>query len=155
MTESEPATVDIETKEGRVFGGWRFLRVAVALALLGLVLTVLAGIFVDYRARVVRNAAHDAAVATAVLPVQPSKPSSSSTAPTSTSKPARSGKTIVVLIDGVNFRQRPSGSSRVLSALRKGAKLAFIEQQGAWFHASDADGVRGWLTSSSQYVKRQ
>jgi len=153
MTEPEPATADIGMDNGQDRGGSRLLRIAVALVLLGIVLIVLAGIFIDYRARVMRNAARDAAKTTAVRPVQPSKPASSTTAPTS--KPAPAGKTIVVLVDAVKFRQRASGSSRILSTLRKGAKLTFIEQQGSWFHASDADGVRGWLTSSSQYVKRQ
>ena len=131
----------------------RFLRLAAALVLLGVVLVALAGIFIDYQARVMRNAARNSPNSSAVQPASPSKSASASATPTS--KPTPTGKTIVVLVDGVNFRQRPSGSSGIITTLTKGAKLTLIEQEGDWFHASTDSGVRGWLTSSSQYVERQ
>ena len=130
------------------------LRTAGALVLLAIVLVSLVVIFVDYRARVVRDTPAPRAKKTVVTAAKPSKPASSSVAATATAKPVGGG-TLVILIDGVNFRQQPSGSARILRTLNKGTKLTFIEQSGSWYHGATPDGVRGWLTNSSQYVKRQ
>jgi hypothetical protein len=132
------------------------IRATVALVLLGLVVIALAGIIVDYRARVMRSAAAAAAKTASKHTVKPSVPTTSSKPATRTpSKAPAAGRTIVVLVDGVNFRERPSGSAKIISALRGGTKLTLVEEQSGWYRATTSDGVSGWLTSSSQYVKRQ
>ena len=168
MTEQDPtqveaaeAPVEVEVVgENQPADYSHLVRVVVAVVLLGLVVVAFAGIIVDYRARVMRNAAVAAAKAkakaVATHPVKPSVPTTASKPATRTpTKAPAAGGTIVVLVDGVNFREQPSGSARIINALRGGTKLTFIEEQGSWYHASTSDGVSGWLTSSSQYVKRQ
>lgn len=147
--------VEVAADEGPSVPGGDYGRVIIAVVLLALVLAALGFILIDYRARVLKSQAAAAAKASAVRvipkPIAPAKPATATTAP----KAPAAGGTIVVLVDGVNFREHPNGSARIISTLPKGTKLTYVAQQGSWFNATAPDGAKGWLTASPQYVERQ
>ena len=60
--------------------------------------------------------------------------------------PAVSGKTGVITARGLNVRAEPSTTAKVVDALRQGAKVTILEQQGDWGRIKN-----GWI--SLKFVK--
>lgn len=59
----------------------------------------------------------------------------------------------VVLIEGLNFRQKPDSTSTTIRGFKKGEKVTIIKTEGDWYQVKDSKGVTGWVTSKSQYIK--
>ena len=72
-------------------------------------------------------------------------------------KPAETpeAKTVVVMTDGLNFRENPEKGSDVIRGLDKGEKLVLVEKKGDWYHVKDSDGNEGWISASPSYSKIQ
>jgi len=68
--------------------------------------------------------------------------------------PADNG-TVIVLIDGLNFRTEPSKGGDLIKGLDEGTKLAYIETSDGWFKVRTSDGKVGWVSASEQYTKLQ
>jgi uncharacterized protein YgiM (DUF1202 family) len=64
-------------------------------------------------------------------------------------------KVVVVLTDGLNFREQPDSDSNEIRALDKGDKLVYIKKQGNWYQVEDDDGTRGWVSARADYSKVQ
>ena len=78
--------------------------------------------------------------------------SSATTGTSSSSKTAKSS-TVLVMIDGLNFRVSPAADAKTIRGLSKGDKLALVAKKGAWYQVKDAKGTVGWVTADSQYTR--
>lgn len=67
----------------------------------------------------------------------------------STKKPTQ----VVVLTDGLNFRDQASREGNKIRGLKKGEKLELIKTQGSWYYVEDRSGKRGWISASSSYSR--
>lgn len=57
------------------------------------------------------------------------------------------------IVHGVNFREQPSVSSRIIRQLKTGESLQVIDKPNAyWLKVKDASGRTGYVSSSSTYV---
>jgi uncharacterized protein YgiM (DUF1202 family) len=61
--------------------------------------------------------------------------------------------TALVLIDGLNFRQKPDATGATIRGLKKGEKFIVVSQNGSWLELKDANGTVGWVTNNPQYMK--
>ena len=78
--------------------------------------------------------------------------SSAATGTSSSSKAAKSS-TVLVMIDGLNFRVSPAADAKTIRGLSKGDKLTFVAKKGTWYQVRDAKGTVGWVTADSQYTR--
>ena len=60
------------------------------------------------------------------------------TAP-ATGSPSVAKKTVLVLIDGLNFRKKPETGSATIRGLKKGEKLTLVKAQEDWYQFRDSD----------------
>lgn len=60
---------------------------------------------------------------------------------------------ISVLVDGLNFREKPDATGKSLRGLKKGEKLRLVSQAGSWLQLKDAAGQIGWVTNNPQYLR--
>ena len=67
--------------------------------------------------------------------------------------PAASNGTVIVLIDGLNFRTGPSKSGDLIRGLDEGEKLAYVGTEDGWYKVTTAEGETGYVSASSQYTK--
>lgn len=65
---------------------------------------------------------------------------------------ATDGQVVVVMIDGLNLRERPSATAKSYRGLKKGDSLALITKQDSWLQVKDASGQAGWVVNNPQYV---
>lgn len=66
---------------------------------------------------------------------------------------AEPATTVVVLIEGLNFRTAPSRDADLIRGLSKGDRLLFIANEGGWYKVKTQDGKEGYVSSSSQYTE--
>jgi len=64
-----------------------------------------------------------------------------------------SQKVLVVQVQGLNFRQKPSGAARAYRGLSQGEKVYLISQEGDWYKVQDSSGTIGYITSNPAYTK--
>lgn len=69
--------------------------------------------------------------------------------------PADAKSTVVVLIEGLNFRKEPSRDGALIRGLSRGTRLVLLETVDGWHHVKDDAGVEGYVSSSSQYTEVQ
>ena len=69
------------------------------------------------------------------------------------SEAAAPGKVVVVIIPGLNFRTEPKSSAEVMRSLPEGTRLTLVSERSGWYQVRDEDGITGWVSSSSQYVR--
>jgi uncharacterized protein YgiM (DUF1202 family) len=67
--------------------------------------------------------------------------------------PAASKGTVIVLIDGLNFRTGPSKSGDLIRGLDEGEKLTYVGTEDGWYKVTTADGETGYVSASTQYTK--
>ncbi|MFU8890182.1 MAG: SH3 domain-containing protein [Anaerosomatales bacterium] len=70
-------------------------------------------------------------------------------------EPAASEATVVVLIEGLNFRREPSREGELIRGLSRGTRLEYLETNDGWHHVRDDDGVEGYVSASEQYTEVQ
>lgn len=62
-------------------------------------------------------------------------------------------KTVVVLTEGLNFRDEASREGNKIRGLKKGERLVLIKTNGGWYQVQDKTGTRGWISASKSYSK--
>ena len=65
---------------------------------------------------------------------------------------AESATTVVVLIEGLNFRTAPSRDADLIRGLNKGDRLLYIATEDGWYKVKTQDGKEGYVSSSGQYT---
>lgn len=71
--------------------------------------------------------------------------------PTGSIEPTATIAYVRVVADGLKLRRGPSRSAEVLRELRAEESLAFIAQDGDWYHVTDTSGLEGWVAAGAQY----
>jgi hypothetical protein len=69
--------------------------------------------------------------------------------------PEASGGTVIVLIEGLNFRKEASREGELIRGLTRGTRLEHIETLDGWYRVKDDSGVEGYVSSSPQYTELQ
>jgi SH3-like domain-containing protein len=67
--------------------------------------------------------------------------------------PAASGGPVVVLTDGLNFREQPDATGASIRGLKKGETFVLVSENGSWLEIEDASGKVGWVNNNPQYVR--
>lgn len=58
------------------------------------------------------------------------------------------------IVSGVNFRDEPSVSGKVIGFLNKGSEVAVLDQSNKYFYkVQSTDGTVGYVSASSKYIK--
>jgi hypothetical protein len=70
-------------------------------------------------------------------------------------QPAASGATVLVLIEGLNFRKEPSREGELIRGLSRGTRLEHLGTADGWHHVRDDAGVEGYVSASEQYTEVQ
>ncbi len=68
---------------------------------------------------------------------------------------AEPDNTVIVLIDGLNFRAAPDSTARAIRGLDKGEKLRLLGTQDGWHEVEDDDGTTGWVSSNPNYTETE
>ncbi len=160
-------------RDGLHKDGWReqpvlrALRVIIPVLLLALVLVRLGGIVSDYREA--RSGGDEATSAETTETAEPSSEETGSAEGEGTAEPtgqegtgeppesaeeeqAQAQAYVVVVIDGLNFRDGPDTGSAVIDTLSQGTRLAVIDSENGWYKARTEDGTVGWVSSSPRFV---
>lgn len=59
-----------------------------------------------------------------------------------------------VVIYGVNLRDKPSTSGKVIKMLSKGTKVSIVEQSNSYFYKVETEsGLKGYVSTSSKYLE--
>lgn len=72
---------------------------------------------------------------------------------TNTAAPTDTGKTVLVLVDGLNFRKDPDATGATIRGLKKGEKFILVAESGSWLQIKDASGRTGWVNNNPQYIR--
>lgn len=62
-------------------------------------------------------------------------------------------QSVLVLTDGLNFRETPEKDGELIRGLKKGDTLTYLKTDGDWFNVRAADGTEGFVTSSEKYTQ--
>jgi SH3-like domain-containing protein len=115
----------------------KVIRALVGLAVLVILLVVVNGWWADYKNATPKSGSAET-TSTAVAP--------------ETAPPA-AGPTVLVLTDGLNFREKPDATGASIRGLKKGETFVLVSQSGSWLELSDAAGQIGWVNNNPQYVR--
>jgi hypothetical protein len=74
------------------------------------------------------------------------------TAPPADAAPA-AGPTVLILVDGLNFREQPDATGANIRGLKKGETFILVSKTGSWLELQDASGQNGWVNNNPQYVR--
>jgi uncharacterized protein YgiM (DUF1202 family) len=151
MTDpGRPEVVDV--REGPEPG--TIIRMVAPWIVLAILLFVIVNFFSQYQAA--QKSAQRAASADAAR-VDPGPVPSKSESPTATAKGAAQAKTptVVVIMDGVNFRQSATNGSKVISALKQGATLTWLATEGNWYKARDAERRTGYISANPTLTQKR
>ncbi|HET6350890.1 MAG TPA: SH3 domain-containing protein [Coriobacteriia bacterium] len=72
--------------------------------------------------------------------------------PSDTAAQASKG-TVVVMIEGLNFREKADRGSKAIRALSKGEKVELLDTIDSWYQVKDKNGDIGWISSNRAYAK--
>jgi uncharacterized protein YgiM (DUF1202 family) len=146
-TEQHPRVVDVS--EGPEPGA--IIRMAAPWVVLAILLLIVMNIFGQF------NAAQDRAEHTVTNDNVAVAPGPSAPSKTASSGAAASAKapTVVVIMDGVNFRESPKNSSTVIEAMKQGASLTWLATEGNWYRAKDAKGRTGYISANPTLTQKR
>lgn|GEM_PF-6692903 len=65
--------------------------------------------------------------------------------------PSDTGKTVIVLAEGLSLREAAQRNAKVIKRLKKGDELSLISEKSGWYEVDAGGGVKGWVTAGSQY----
>ena len=82
------------------------------------------------------------------------KPAGTSKPTPRTTKPAATTQVLLVKVDGLNFRSKPSDQSKAMRGLSKGERVVVISSEGNWYKVEDSKGVVGYITSNPTYTQQ-
>lgn len=130
------------------------IRTAVPWVLLAILLLVIINIFAQYQTAQ-KQAESATATDSARVDPGPAGPSKAASSTTGAKAAAPKGPTVVVIIDGVNFRESATNSSSVIEALNKGATLTWVATEGRWYKARDAKGRTGFISADPGLTQKR
>jgi ABC-type lipoprotein release transport system permease subunit len=129
----------------------RIARGVLGVIVLIIIVVVVNGWWGEYRRG---DAPVPSAEATSTPEPAPEEPAAEGEEPAAET-PEASGATVIVLIEGLNFRKEPSREGELIRGLTRGTRLEHIETVDAWYRVKDESGVEGYVSSSPQYTELQ
>jgi uncharacterized protein YgiM (DUF1202 family) len=130
----------------------RMAKAALGVLVLVVLFMLIANWIVDYRAASRGGVKADTETTGTVAPAPAASPTQASPQP-QPSQQSASQKVLVVQVQGLNFRQKPSGTARAYRGLSQGEKVYLISQEGDWYKVQDSSGTVGFITSNPAYTK--
>lgn len=61
--------------------------------------------------------------------------------------------TVVILIEGLNFRATPASDGRRIRGLGQGDRLELLKTEGGWHQVRADNGDEGWISANAQYTR--
>ncbi len=61
--------------------------------------------------------------------------------------------TVVVLVNGLNFRSAASGSSELIDGFADGVELDYLGTESGWYKVRDSQGRVGYVSAGEQYTR--
>jgi SH3-like domain-containing protein len=116
----------------------KVVRALVGLIVLLFLVVTVNGWWSDYKQATPRRASVDA---------------SATVGATETAAPSEAGKAVVVLTDGLNFRENPDATGASIRGLKKGDTFILVSQNATWLQVRDPAGKVGWVNNNPQYIK--
>jgi uncharacterized protein YgiM (DUF1202 family) len=149
--QSRPEVVDV--REGPSPG--TIIRMVVPWLVLAVLMLVIMNFFAQYQTA--QKTAQRAATADAARvdpgPAAPSGPTTSAAADKTPAAPKAT--TVLVIMDGVNFRQSASNGSTIIEALKQGATLTWLATEGNWYKARDIKGRTGFISANPTLTQKR
>lgn len=128
------------------------LRVGLAIAALIVVVGLAFSYFGEYRAA--QNASSEAPgseVGTSTGETTGTSEATGKSTPSGTGSKS-AGKTVIVKIEGLNFRIDPKAGAEVYRGLDKGERLTWLETKDGWYKVKDGAGRVGYVSANEQYT---
>lgn len=134
----------------------KVVRAAVGVAVLLVLALVVGGWWSDYRRaadqrRVAPRHEDRATESTAA----PSTGEGEGSTPSAGQAEEKESASVVVLIDGLNFRPEPDEDAEPIRGLDKGERLDLVGTKKGWYEVRDEDGEQGWVSSNPSYTKTE
>lgn len=128
----------------------RLVKAVGALVVLGVLLVLVSGFWGQYRSGRAQPQAESTATIEATSSAEATDaPKGSEAVPAS---PKSQTKTVIIKIDGLNFREEAKPDGKPIRGLKKGDKLILVEEQGSWYLVKDDDGTQGYISSNPNYT---
>lgn len=137
----------------------KFVKGVVGVVVLIAIAVVLRSWVTDYKSAAARDEKKVASLEESSTSVTTSTPSSLATGKGSgrvyTPATITSGtKFVVVLIDGLNLRERPEADAKSVTALKKGESLTLLStKRDGWYEVKSSDHGKGWVSSNPSYTQ--
>ncbi len=127
----------------------RVVKPAAALAVLGIILLLVMSWWSDYKT----PDAVDLGETTSTVEATGTAGEGTETPEGEQAEPEASQGTVIVLVNGLNFRAQPTSDAELIRGLAVDTKLDFLGNQAGWYKVRDADGTVGYVSSSAQYTR--
>lgn len=139
--------------EDQSFAGQRLTRLGqrvVALIVVVALAWIAWGYYGDYRtaARSAKNAPSASSGATGTVDATGTPASGEGSSTPTKAKPA-----VLVLAEGLNLRQKPMTSAKIIKKLKKGISLELLETANGWYRVRDPEGDEGWVAAGGNYTE--
>jgi len=72
---------------------------------------------------------------------------------TQTAAPEVPGAAVLILTDGLQFREKPDATGARIRGLKKGETFVLVSEAGDYLQIRDASGKVGWVNNNKQYVQ--
>jgi uncharacterized protein YgiM (DUF1202 family) len=150
--------------QGMSPGTWRWVRAAIAVALLLIVVIRVNSIYSGYREAQEEETRLESEESTGSVETTGSTeatPTAADDAAKDTSSQTEEAtddgptKVVIVVQNGLNLRSAASLSSSVLDTLPRDTRLAFVSEENGWYKVETPDGTVGYVSSSEQYVRTE
>ncbi len=129
------------------------VRTLAGVVVLAIIFFTVMGWWGDYRAAVAPEDSSKESTAAPEPGSEETKTEGSEAAPEAEAEAQGSGQSVVVLVDGLNFRREAARDSELIRGLTEGSKLAHIATENGWYKVKDADGTVGYISASTQYSR--
>ncbi len=66
---------------------------------------------------------------------------------------AAEARTVLVLTDGLKFREKASRDAKMIGQLNEGDRLDYLGTEDGWYKVRAQDGTEGFVSTNDQYSK--
>lgn len=126
----------------------KVLRGVVGLVVLVALIVTVSGWWGEYQKASPSRLTSEASATASATETVNGKPSEPSPADVMASSPH-----VLILIDGLNFREKPDATGSNIRGLKKGDSFILVGESGTWLKVQDTAGKVGWINNNPQYVK--
>jgi len=131
----------------------KLVRVILALVALAFLLLTVRGWWTEYESASQGTGSTAVPAETSATPEPtPVTPAPEVTLP---QEPVEDVQVLVVLTDGLNFREGPDNDSIAIRGLDKGEKVTVVKKDDGWYQVTTDQGETGWITDNPSYTRTE